>query len=365
MLAATAHRWVGTEIAPPTPAGSFPAHFPLSCFSKGKHLWMSRPEAITSTWQTWLSKPIGFTNGKRWAAYTTVPALSRAGVALASPGRLHITSCQKEKKYRTSCDSLTSTFITLLKKNKSLHHAHNIYVRLSLFKKASVVKNPGLCGREQGFSKILWQLFPKPCRREWGSVSSSSQEQNLKRWAGKCLAWGHQVRSFPAVGGRHLLRAERSVLGVKQPPSLSNCPAAGALPPAWSRLQGAAAQPQPHVETLPTPSLCPSQPDQRVCWQHSQTLHPLRLPRTLGTLTCQRRQCCSRDRGGGKGACMWLGRSVRSSAVCIGPSPGLPAQPEGKSLRLSAAWRGQEVSPRLCCGGAQRFNELILRTSPR
>lgn len=51
-------------------------------------------------------------------------ALAQADVALSSPLRLHITSCQKEKKYRTSCDSLTSTFITLLKKNKSPHHAN-------------------------------------------------------------------------------------------------------------------------------------------------------------------------------------------------------------------------------------------------
>lgn len=60
-------------------------------------------------------------------------ALSRADVALSSPWRLHITSCQKGKKYRTSCDSPTSTFITLLQKNKSPHCANNLCSRLSLF----------------------------------------------------------------------------------------------------------------------------------------------------------------------------------------------------------------------------------------
>lgn len=101
----------------------FSSSFSLSDFSKGKHLWMSLPEAITSSWWTWLSKLIDFTNGRRWAAYTTAPVLSP----------LHWDSTyqlSKEKKYRTSRDSLTSIFIPLLKKNRNPHHANSIYLRL-------------------------------------------------------------------------------------------------------------------------------------------------------------------------------------------------------------------------------------------
>lgn len=47
------------------------------------------------------------------------PVPPKAEVALSSPLRLHITSCQMDEKYRICCDSLTSAFITLLKKHKS------------------------------------------------------------------------------------------------------------------------------------------------------------------------------------------------------------------------------------------------------
>lgn len=145
----------------------FSSSFSFSYFSKGKHLWMSLPEAITSTWRTWLSKPIDFTNGRRWAAYTTAPVLSP----------LHWDSTyqlSEEKKYRTSRDSLTSIFIPLLKKNRSPHHANSIYLRHSLFKKASVVRNPRLHWWGMGVSKSYLtaapkgiELIPFPRRRNW------------------------------------------------------------------------------------------------------------------------------------------------------------------------------------------------------
>lgn len=145
----------------------FSSSFSFSYFSKGKHLWMSLPEAITSTWRTWLSKPIDFTNGRRWAAYTTAPVLSP----------LHWDSTyqlSEEKKYRTSRDSLTSIFIPLLKKNRSPHHANSIYLRHSLFKKASVVRNPRLHWWGMGISKSYLtaapkgiELIPFPRRRNW------------------------------------------------------------------------------------------------------------------------------------------------------------------------------------------------------
>lgn len=85
---------VGMEIEPPERARSFPAHFSPSNCSKEKHLWMSLPEAITSTWQTWLSKPIGFTSGKRWAAYIAISCVLQGRCSLSSPLRFHITNCK-------------------------------------------------------------------------------------------------------------------------------------------------------------------------------------------------------------------------------------------------------------------------------
>lgn len=86
----------------------FSSSLSLSNFSKGKHLWMLLPEAITSSWWTWLSKLIDFTNGRRWAAYTTAPVLSP--LLWDSTYQL-----SKKKKYRTSRDSLTSIFNPLRK----------------------------------------------------------------------------------------------------------------------------------------------------------------------------------------------------------------------------------------------------------
>lgn len=255
------------------------------------------------------------------------PALSRADVALSSPLRLLITRCQKEKKYRTSCGSLTSTFITLRKENKSPHHANNICLRLSLFKKTSVVKKRPDCAEgNRGFQRFSgsrsWspversriallfhysEIVPPPRRRNW----STEQEEAWPRVS----KW--DVGSFSTVEGRHLLWAEWSVLvWVIQLISFSNLPTAGAVPPVFPSVSQQSfssrgpvckvqlLSPSPPSEPLPTPSLCPNQSEQRACWKYSQTLHPLCLRKTLGILPYQGRQCSSGERKGRKGGHM-------------------------------------------------------------
>lgn len=139
-------------------------------------------------------------------------------------------------------------------------------------KKLLLLKKTRLRWREQGFSKILWQPFPKPCRKEWDSISSSSQKEKPKHWAGRGLAQGLQMghgeffnsgRETPLVSrviSSCLSHTTDFLLKLPHSWGCSSCvsqcgPAISLIP--WPCVQGAAAQPQSPLWTPAYPKPVP------------------------------------------------------------------------------------------------------------
>lgn len=177
--------------------------------------------------------------------------------------------------------------------------------------------------------------------------------------------------SFSRVEERHPLWAEWSVLvGVIQPTSLSNFPAAGAVPPVFPSMaqpglssRGPMCKAQlcsPYPPWTPClPQACAQTYLSRGCAESTAKHHvPCVLLRLRASSHTRKDSALEeKEKEGRKGEHTPVAQaSFRSNAVYIRPLHGLSAQPEGKSFSLFAVWHVKEASTCLCCRGARRSN---------
>lgn len=152
--------------------------------------------------------------------------------SLSSPLRFHITSCK-----RTSCDSLTSTFI-LDKQKPSSCQLQLLKTFLIFSKKPLLFKASGCAEGNRDFQRFFGScskspveegvasLFLFPRRRNWSTEQGNAWSEVTKRDLGSFS------RGREAV---HLLSLASWVITScwSQPTSFSNFPPPGAVPPVF------------------------------------------------------------------------------------------------------------------------------------